>query len=332
LDAILITTLGDQELWRDFLMRRYLHIEALRSAHGVNYASFETVAIPATLSKLSPALQDWNDFVAEKAEVWRRFAEAALGFIPTAVVSERQLWQEFLASRYLNIEELNSAYDRNDTGFAEVPLPASRPAAGRQREDWDEFIALKGATSAAIRRRWQDFLARRYRSLDGLNQAHRSDWTDFSSVSLPGELPAEQAVLKDWFQFEGVVQVMSNNAHRFTALLPLPPQFRQDEGEQRRRREIAQRIIEWERPAHTVFDVKFYWNLFRVGEVRLGKDTVLDQGSRSPQFAQPLILGQSFIGENWLAPSHPQNIHDRQILGRDALASRQPNPEQEYRQ
>ena len=42
----------------------------------------------------------------------------------------------------------------------------------------------------------------------------------------------------------------------------------------------AQRIVNLVKPAHTAFDVKPYWTLLRIGQVRLGLDTVLGLGSR----------------------------------------------------
>jgi hypothetical protein len=59
--------------------------------------------------------------------------------------------------------------------------------------------------------------------------------------------------------------------------------------------------------------------MFRLGEVRLGYDTIIDQGSRAPELLSPLILGQAHIMESYLAPSHPQNVRERQVLGRDRL-------------
>ena len=102
-------------------------------------------------------------------------------------------------------------------------------------------------------------------------------------------------------------------------LLPLPPSASYDAAEQQRRLELATRIVRLEKPAHTVFDVKFYWQLFRLGEARLGEDTLLDLGSRAPDLMSPLAVGRGRLTEGYLAPGHPQDVADRQVLGRDRL-------------
>jgi hypothetical protein len=87
-------------------------------------------------------------------------------------------------------------------------------------------------------------------------------------------------------------------AHRFTVMLPMPPGAY---ARQRERLELARRVLELEKPAHTTFDLKFYWALFRLGEVRLGYDTLLDRGSRAPELMGPLVLGQGHLVETYLA-------------------------------
>ena len=84
---------------------------------------------------------------------------------------------------------------------------------------------------------------------------------------------------------------------------------------------FSQRIVELEKPAHTVFDIRFYWAMFRVGDARLQLDTVIDQGSRAPQLLPNLILGQGFLGESYLAPPALEAAGDREVLGRDAIGT-----------
>jgi hypothetical protein len=82
---------------------------------------------------------------------------------------------------------------------------------------------------------------------------------------------------------------------------------------------LAHRIVDLEKPVHTVFDVKFYWAMFRIGEVRLQLDTVIDQGSRAPQLLPNLVLGEGFVGESYLATPALEAAGDGNTLGRDVL-------------
>ena len=52
---------------------------------------------------------------------------------------------------------------------------------------------------------------------------------------------------------------------------------------------MAERIVELEKPAHTWFDIREYWNMFRVGEARLGLDTRIGHST----FFQHLVLGDA---------------------------------------
>jgi hypothetical protein len=67
-----------------------------------------------------------------------------------------------------------------------------------------------------------------------------------------------------------------------------------------------------EKPAHTQFTVKQYWALFRVGEVRLGLDTVLGEGGRFTW----IRLGDTALAEGKLAAAYPFVLTDRTVLAR----------------
>jgi len=91
-------------------------------------------------------------------------------------------------------------------------------------------------------------------------------------------------------------------AHRFTVLLPTPLPASTAA--------LIQRLVELEKPAHTDFTVKEYWALFRVGEVRLGLDTVLGAGGQFETFR----LGQSALAEAALAEAFPYTLTNRTVL------------------
>ena len=114
---------------------------------------------------------------------------------------------------------------------------------------------------------------------------------------------------------------MHGAAHRFTVLLPVPPGGAAEQAQQQQLLDLTRRIVNWEKPAHTVFDVKFFWAFFRLGEARLGTDSILERGSRAPELLPPMRLGQGYLSEGYLAPGHPQNVLDRRVLERDTLVN-----------
>ena len=102
-------------------------------------------------------------------------------------------------------------------------------------------------------------------------------------------------------------------AHRFTVLLPYQLQTNQAvTGEALR---MAERIIELEKPAHTWFDIQEYWNMFRVGEARLGLDTRIGHST----FFQPLVLGDAILPHATLGCPYPLDIRDRFVMGRNQV-------------
>jgi phage tail-like protein len=204
--------------------------------------------------------------------------------------------------------------------------PISPPADSLDRGVWGQasrkvlgFVPAAQVDSATDTQIWQDFLQRRYRRVDALNTAHQVAVSDFTEMPLYAQLPLDGAALQDWYQFETIVLPMRKAAHRFTVLLPVDSTEEANSPQQLQRRELARRIIELEKPAHTSFEVKFYWAFFRIGEARLGLDTLMNSGSRAPQLFPPLTLGRDSLGESFLAPGHPYNVADRFVLGRDRL-------------
>jgi hypothetical protein len=170
------------------------------------------------------------------------------------------------------------------------------------------------------RRMWQDFLARRYSGVQALNLAYGTRWDSFDTVAYPAALPGDGPPLQDWFQFEAVVLPTLAAAHQFSVLLPFTGQTLTAVEDRQQKLQLAQRIIDLEKPAHTTFDVKFYWALFRLGEARLGAETVIGLGGRDPALLSAALLGQIYLSETYLAADHPFDVTDRQVVGRDRLS------------
>jgi phage tail-like protein len=205
-----------------------------------------------------------------------------------------------------------------------VPWPLRPPAGTDAAAAWQAFTdAVVGFRPAgrpgspADAARWRAFLIRRYRTPLALSAAYGSAPTSFGEVPLPVALPPDGAALRDWFQFQAIVQAMHAAAHRFTVLLPadLGEEAASDPVELARR-DLAHRIVELQKPAHTVFDVRLYWSAFRVGAARLGEDTTIGLGSRSPKLLRPAVLGQDALGETRLAGDPPPQLTRPPSIGR----------------
>ncbi len=98
-------------------------------------------------------------------------------------------------------------------------------------------------------------------------------------------------------------------AHRFSVLVP--------EDLSQIETDMVERIVLLEKPAHTAFDVRRFWDYFRVGEARLGIDTALGDESRF----LPIILGRDYLSEGYLESAYPMDVTGRTVIDRDALGN-----------
>jgi len=98
---------------------------------------------------------------------------------------------------------------------------------------------------------------------------------------------------------------LNADAHRFAVLIPedLTPE----------EEAMVRRIVTLEKPAHTLFEVRRYWDYYRVGEARLGLDTLLGESSRFT----PLLLGRDYLAEGFLAADHPFSATERLTIHAD---------------
>jgi phage tail-like protein len=161
---------------------------------------------------------------------------------------------------------------------------------------------------------WQRYLTRRYPSIDELNLAWETSHRSFADVQLPARPPRAAAALTDWIAFEGVVLPARDAAHRFTVFLP---QGTLGLADRQKRVDLASRVVALEKPAHTTFDVQFYWAWFRVGEARLGSDTVVDRGGASPELLGPFVVDRGYVGSGYLSPEPARASRGRILLGAD---------------
>ncbi|HEY3836428.1 MAG TPA: hypothetical protein VGL72_07650, partial [Bryobacteraceae bacterium] len=172
------------------------------------------------------------------------------------------------------------------------------------------FIPSQPAGASSL---WSTFLNTRYTVISALNVTYNTTYSSFFDVPFPIALPRQPQPLLDWYQFQGIL-LINAAAHQFTVYLPLLPADAQSTEAQRAKLGLAQRVIELEKPAHASYDIKFYWAFFRIGQVRLGQDTILDQGSRALQLLLPAVLGDTYTGSAYLTCELPGERRHRPFL------------------
>jgi len=241
-----------------------------------------------------------------------------------------QVFREFLSATYGTIGALNGAWSTAFSSFDDASLrfPAIQPSNSAQAADWGEFISTDlGFTYAPVTNAdepaFENFLIERYVESSAVNTAYGltgvSALADFSDVQsklwnpLTNGLPAGGVFLQDWILFVSVVIPTQQNAHQFTVVVPV--QLTDSAATQTMRLNVAQRIAQQEKPAHTSFDVKLYWAAFSAGSARVGIETVAGPSSR---FAA-VLLDQSVLGESYLGFIAPWNARGRVVAGGDQL-------------
>jgi hypothetical protein len=242
------------------------------------------------------------------------------GYSGPRFVSHESQWNPRLGS-----DDLHKRYSRFvQKKVTAVKFPIRSPECDEICRKWREFamgtLGFVPAAGTKDKKGWQDFLKLRYISITNLNAAYKTTHSSFSDLSVPGELPPDGPPLVDWYVFETKVLPMHTYAHRFTVMLPMPKGEMPYSEEHIKRLGLAERVVHLEKPAHTTFEIKFYWNMFRIGEVRLGYDTALDLSSRIAGLITPMILGRRPIGESYIGFTPAQEA-GRRTAGCGPLAN-----------
>lgn len=225
--------------------------------------------------------------------VWQGFCEAQLGAVPTLAAELDQAWQERMR------RQPDARFPARLPQRWPEPDEAEDPTAALAlQEAWRTFIAKLSPRLARHLRRWQAFVARRHHGIAtwrARTGGQAGNWPSFALMAPPTALPTDPVALTDWALFETRLEPMQARAHSFSVLLPISGPG-SDIATLQRDMDLVRRVVSLEKPAHTRFDIQPYWTLFRLGQVRLGLDTLLGEGSRDPQLAPSMVLGQGHIG------------------------------------
>lgn len=241
------------------------------------------------------------------------------GFDSTPL-TDAQLWQPADG-----LEPLNRRWRQASESGEDYPLSA--PADTTKAALWLAFststLGFVPEVGARDRGAWREFLRRRYPSFAeakaAWGDAFEDVWDSFTDVEPPSALPPSVRALDDWAVFFRTLQPMRAAAHRFSVSLPVRPESAHDAERLRTSLHLADRLIALEKPAHSSYRVELYWALFRVGEVRLGTDTELGQGSRLPELLPPMILDQGALAEGRLGRRPSDWSAERLVLGQSPL-------------
>ncbi len=234
-----------------------------------------------------------------RADLWNAFCVAELGSVPQLAAALQQAWSGFRQSG-------------GGAGLGDE-LPGNWPSNPTQQQAWRDFIGR--TLPVSLRRwlaRWQGFIGRRYVRIDAYQHDTRLDWPQFDLIPAPIVLPGSTSALADWALFETRLEPMAAAAHRFSVLLPSTGPLA-DAGTLAQDIALATRVLGLAKPAHTSFDVRQYWALFRLGQARLGLDSLLGQGSRAPELAPQIVVGSGQVGAGRIA-SRPIVPADRVLL------------------
>jgi phage tail-like protein len=276
-----------------------------RSTPGVVYGDPSEAGLPVVVQPD----EDWTP-AQGAGPLHERFRAFLMGLYPGKSAAEQ-------------LAQLKKAWGGSSiTSFSQIRLSPVVPANEAAARDWRQFIRSGiGFTYAEVTAKdeqaYQLFLARRYGQVNRLNDAYQRSgsarYPGFYQVRLPveGDFPESGVRLRDWIQFVSLLLPIQRSAHRFSVLVPVF--ITGDLYQQEQRIKLVQRIVDAEKPAHTNYEIKPYWALFRVGEARLGMDTVIAEGSRFVA----LVLGQTYLAEGTLGYAQPFNITDRVVTGRD---------------
>lgn len=191
--------------YREFLKKRYSNdINALNKAYREENTSFEQVFNPFE----RPTKREWQPDDGTKMKEWYEF----LGTLPSdylRIVGCDQLYSEFLSIDKFDgdISKLNSAYGTRYKTFSDVHLSSTSPINLKMRQDWEEYMRFllpfryMEVSSSALPV-YREFLSRRYvGDIARFNNTYKMNYTSFSQIGLPKNLPVDGIPLSDWSEF-----------------------------------------------------------------------------------------------------------------------------------
>lgn len=178
-----------------FLKSQYTKdIAAYNKTHNSSYTSWAEV----NLTRRFPADKCYSD---QERDDWESFVRTILNLLWIRADSEaKPVYQEFLKAKYYNdISSLNKNYGTQYKSFSEIPILKEPPTGGLILSDWDAFLeGWKDPETGIIHKlsidrifihsidfEFRDFLKDKYGSIEDLNRAVNTSFSDWLDILPP---------------------------------------------------------------------------------------------------------------------------------------------------
>ncbi len=198
------STLGkNARRFRSMVKRRYGDIADYSKAVGVRYTSWSQVGPPTT--PYAARRFNFPDVANYQAlEHLKRESEPSDRILLNL---DGIYWKEFLAPQWSGIQQYNTAHGTDYERYDQVLLPATPPADGQTRHDWEQFVRFDLNTAfirvdPAFGGAFSDHLANQYDGdITQLNANWGTHFDDFREIPLPAGPPASVAQQVDFSAF-----------------------------------------------------------------------------------------------------------------------------------
>ncbi len=173
--------------------------------------------------KYNTGAQSWEEIVVEEKDIYRRnFVSSKTGYLGRfrEFKEETPLWMRYFVNpegTFINSElipeygddiaSFNQANGSNYSKWSDIPIPRSVPEIGDLlRDKWIHYtkrvINIRHlGISLEAEQYFQNMLAEKYNEITTLNKTWKSNFTDFSNISIPDPIPDSGAMVEDLAYF-----------------------------------------------------------------------------------------------------------------------------------
>lgn len=196
------TYLSTQGMFRNYLQNQYINIAAYNRQHDTQYTSFHEIPVVRRITELSQAKtiyrHEWETFIRFiVSHLWLEASDAAT-----------PAYQQYIAAKYLVIQNYNRAYGTKHFRFSDITVPQRITQSGVQAADWNSFlqgwedpetnqkhmIPIEHITLHGIDFDFIDYVRNLFPSLAALNDALDTQFNTWSHISIP----QQEAHLRDF--------------------------------------------------------------------------------------------------------------------------------------